>query len=105
MCSFQATRSTLQANPLPASLASQGLQAGNALNNIHDLNISAGGPIKADKVWFFGSFRHWGVNQTVANSFYPAVTPFSPTDATFTPDLSQQVPDDNLIKSFMARIT
>jgi carboxypeptidase family protein len=101
---FSATRSALQANPLPASLASQGLQAGNSLNNIHDINFSAGGPIKSDKVWFFGSIRHWGVNQTVANAFYPGVA-FSPTDATFTPDLSRQVPDDNLIKSFMARIT
>jgi hypothetical protein len=81
---FSGTRSSLQANPLPASLASQGLQAGNALNTIHDLNVSAGGPIKTNKVWFFGSFRHWGVNQTVANAFYPAVA-FSPTDATFTP--------------------
>ena len=101
---FSATGSALQANPLPAALASQGLQAGNALTNIHDINFSAGGPIKADKVWFFGSVRHWGVNQTVANAFYPGVA-FSPTDATFTPDPSRQVPDDNLIKSFMARIT
>jgi hypothetical protein len=101
---FSATGSKLQANPLPASLASKGLQAGNALNNIHDINFSAGGPIKSDKVWFFGSIRHWGVNQTVANAFYPAVA-FSPTDATFSPDQSRQVPDDNLIKSFMARVT
>jgi len=101
---FSATGSKLQANPLPSSLANQGLQAGNALNNIHDINFSAGGPIKSDKVWFFGSVRHWGVNQTVANAFYPAVA-FSPTDATFSPDHSRQVPDDNLIKSFMARVT
>src|SRR5438093_7026450 len=67
-----ATRSSLQADPLPPELASQGLQSGNALNNIHDLNISAGGPLKANRVWFFGSIRHWGVNQTVANAFYPA---------------------------------
>src|SRR5438477_8135291 len=38
-----ATSASLQADPLPAELASQGLQSGNALNNIHDLNISAGG--------------------------------------------------------------
>src|SRR5438552_5290700 len=99
-----ATSASLQADPLPPELASQGLQSGNALNNIHDLNISAGGPLKVNRVWFFGSIRHWGVNQTVANAFYPS-NQFSATDTSFTPDASNQVPDDNLIKSFMTRVT
>jgi carboxypeptidase family protein len=101
---FSATRESLQANPLTPELVNQGLQAGNALDSIHDLNISAGGPIKVNRVWFFGSMRHWGVNQTLANSFYPA-TPFSPTDTAFSPDLSRQAVDNNLIKSFMTRVT
>ena len=57
-----------------------------------------------NKVWFFGSIRHWAVNQTVANAFYPANT-YSASDASFTPDQSRLVPDDNLIKSFMTRFT
>jgi hypothetical protein len=101
---FSATGVSLQANPLTPELVSQGLQAGNALQSIHDLNVSAGGPLKKDRVWFFGSTRHWGVNQTLANSFYPT-TPFSPADTGFTPDLSNQAIDNNLIKSFMARVT
>ena len=101
---FSATNSSLQADPLPADLKDKGLKSGNSLNNIHDLNISAGGPIMSNKVWFFGSMRHWAVNQTVANAFYPA-NQFAPADNGFTPDLSNQVPDDNLIKSFMARVT
>lgn len=101
---FSATNSSLQADPLPADLSSRGLKSGNSLNNIHDLNISAGGPIKTNKIWFFGSMRHWAVNQTVANAFYPS-NAFSPSDTGFTPDSSNQVPDDNLIKSFMTRFT
>ena len=101
---FSATGVSLQANPLTPDLISQGLQAGNALQSIHDLNVSAGGPIKTNKVWIFGSMRHWGVNQTLAQSFYPAV-PFSPTDTTFVPDLSRQAVDNNLIKDFMLRTT
>ena len=101
---FSATGVSLQANPLTPDLVSQGLQAGNALESIHDLNISAGGPIKKDRVWLFGSMRHWGVNQTLANSFYGA-TPFSPTDVAFTPDLNNQAVDNNLIKDFMLRTT
>ena len=101
---YSATGSSLQSNPLTPELVAQGLQAGNALDSVHDLNISAGGPITVNKVWFFASMRHWGVNQTLANSFYSA-TPFSPTDTAFTPDLSRQAVDNNLIKSFMARVT
>jgi hypothetical protein len=101
---FSATGVSLQANPLTPDLQAQGLQAGNALKSIHDLNISAGGPIKVNKIWIFGSMRHWGVNQTLANSFYGA-TPFSPADTGFNPDLSNQAVDNNLIKSFMTRIT
>src|SRR5438552_15878284 len=52
---FSATGVALQADPLTPELVTQGLQAGNALQSIHDLNISAGGPIRKDKVWFFGS--------------------------------------------------
>jgi hypothetical protein len=101
---FSATGRSFQANALPPELVNQGLQAGNALNSIHDLNASVGGPLKVNKIWFFGSFRHWGVNQTLANSFYPA-TPFSPPDVTFSPDLTKQAIDNNLIRSFMTRLT
>jgi carboxypeptidase family protein len=101
---FSATGQSLQANPLTDELMAQGLQAGNALESIHDLNVSAGGPLKTNKLWFFGSTRHWGVNQTLANSFYPAV-PFSPTDSRFVPDLANQAVDNNLIKSYMTRFT
>jgi hypothetical protein len=101
---FSATGQSLQANPLTPDLIAQGLQAGNALSSIHDINVSAGGPIVQSKLWVFGSTRHWGVNQTVANAFYPANT-FSPADTGFSPDQSQQVLDDNLIKSFMTRFT
>jgi hypothetical protein len=101
---FSATGDSLQADPLTPELIAQGLQAGNALSSIHDINVSAGGPIKVDKLWFFGSFRHWGVNQTLANSFYSAV-PFAPADATFQPDLNNQAIDNNLVKSGMARLT
>jgi Carboxypeptidase regulatory-like domain len=101
---FSATGRSLQADALPQELVTQGLQAGNALDSIHDLNVSAGGPLKVNKLWFFGSMRHWGVNQTLANSFYSA-TPFSPTDTSFNPDRSNQAVDNNLIKSFMTRFT
>lgn len=99
-----ATNSSLQANPLTPDLQAEGLKAGNSLNNIHDVNVSAGGPIKRDRVWFFGSMRNWGVNQTVANAFYPTGSPAAGSTS-FTPDQSRQVPDDNLLQDYMLRMT
>src|SRR5262249_3058475 len=101
---FSATSDAFQAEPLTPDLIAQGLQAGNSLNGIHDLNVSAGGPLKRSRLWFYGSMRQWGGNQQIANAFYPA-TPFSPTDTGFSADRARQVPDDNLIKSFMTRFT
>ena len=48
----------------------QGLAAGDALSKVWDINVAEGGPIMKDKLWFFSSFRDWGVEQFIANSFY-----------------------------------
>jgi carboxypeptidase family protein len=100
---FSSTGHQLQANPTPADLVAQGLKSGAAMESMHDINVSAGGPLVVNKVWFFGSFRHWGVDQTVANSFAAAAN--TPQVIGFTPDTSKPVIDGNLIKSFMTRFT
>src|SRR5439155_22003094 len=51
---FSATGESLQADPLTPELVSKGLQAGNSLSKIHDINLSAGGPLAANRLWFFG---------------------------------------------------
>ncbi len=101
---FSATGVSLQADPLTPELVSQGLQAGNALKAIHDLNVSAGGPLKTNRLWVFASTRHWGVDQTLSNSFYSS-TPHTVADTGFTADQNNQVVDNNLIKSYMTRFT
>ena len=35
-----------------------------------DINLAEGGPLRKDKLWFFSSFRDWGVEQYIANSFF-----------------------------------
>ena len=42
-----------------------------------------GGPIMRDKVWFYATFRYWGVNKTVADSFFDA----DPSPFSYAPDL------------------
>ncbi|HET9272045.1 MAG TPA: TonB-dependent receptor [Vicinamibacterales bacterium] len=51
---------------------SKGLLTGNKINRIWDLNPALGGPILKDRVWIYGSYRHWGTYNTVANSFKDA---------------------------------
>ncbi len=97
---YSGTGSGLQSDNLTQKLKDQGVTAGDAVDSIHDLNLGAGGPIKQDKIWFFTSFRHWGVNQKVANAFYN----LDPTHNTFQPG-TEQVVDNNHIRSHEVRLT
>jgi hypothetical protein len=92
-----------QNNVNPPDLVARGLIAGSALDSIHDFNISAGGPLIVNKLWLFGSFRHWGVDNFQGNSFN--ALPGTPQVNSFTPDTANQVVDNNTIKSFMGRLT
>ena len=50
----------------------QGLQSGNRINRIWDINPVGGGPIIKDRLWVYGGYRHWGTYNTVAGSFKDA---------------------------------
>src|SRR5262245_2793219 len=69
------------------------------IKKIWDFNPTVGGPIKKDKLWFNFTFRHWGVNKTVADSF-------ADLDPTFryAPDYSRPGIDDGHIVSRAGRI-
>ena len=49
------TDSGFQSNNL-GDLLSRGLQTPDAVAKIYDVNASIGGPIKRDRLWFFGSY-------------------------------------------------
>jgi len=98
---FSTTNSSFQANSLTSALINRGLKSADSMDSMHDVNAAVGGPIKANRLWFFGSFRNWGVNQAVANSFYN----LDPTLRTFKPDFSHDVIDNNLINSGILRLT
>src|SRR5438128_11514188 len=68
------TDSAFQSNNL-GDLLSRGLQTPDAVAKIYDVNASIGGPIKRDRLWFFGSYRNVGNDNVVANSFYPDGSP------------------------------
>jgi hypothetical protein len=76
---------SLMSDNLSDELRARGLQSVNRLNYIYDAGVTLGGPIKRDRLWFYGSFREWGNERQAANKFYNATqgTPF------YTPDYSR----------------
>jgi hypothetical protein len=46
------------------------LTSGDGAIKIFEVNVSAGGPVKRDRMWYFGSYRHQVVDQVVGDSRY-----------------------------------
>ena len=61
--------SAMESDNSSKELEDRGLIARNGLVSTYDFNASIGGPIIRDKLWFFGSARHWAFSWYVANSF------------------------------------
>ena len=71
------------------------------VKKIWDVNPSIGGPIAKDKVWFYATYRYWGVNKTVADSFFDS----DPSPFKYAADFSRPGIDDGHIRSIAGRVT
>ncbi|HET9358969.1 MAG TPA: carboxypeptidase regulatory-like domain-containing protein [Vicinamibacterales bacterium] len=80
---------------------------GNRLSNvaeiqqIWDVNPSVGGPILRDRLWFYYTFRHWGLDKTVADSYFDA----HPSPFIYQADTSRPGIDDGVILSNAVRVS
>jgi hypothetical protein len=83
--SILGTRSGLQSDNLTDNLRQLGLKATSKVIHLYDANLTAGGPIRHDKVWFFAAGRMAGNENTVVGVFFNK-TPHSPF---YTPDLDR----------------
>ena len=81
-----------QGDNIGSRLQSLGVKpnSGNGIDRIIDATVTEGGPIRKDKLWFFGSGRYFSVNNFIAN--------------TVQDDGSRGV-DDQFIRSAMLRLT
>jgi hypothetical protein len=50
-------------------LRQQGLLTPSEMKELWDYNMSVGGPIRQDRLWFFTSYRQWGSDKTVPVTF------------------------------------
>ena len=91
----------LMSDNLSDKLQARGLKSVNRLNYIYDAGFTLGGPIKRDRLWFYGSFREWGNERQAANKFYNKTqhTPF------YTPDFSRPAFAKEWYESKALRVT
>jgi len=61
---------SMESDNLTDELIKRGLTSGNKRVKIFDEAASLGGPIKKDKVWFFGAYRTWGMAKQYANVYW-----------------------------------
>jgi hypothetical protein len=64
--------------------------AGNPIDISYDWSSTIGGPVKRDKLWFFGATRRWRLDQFQIGAL--------------NPDGSQAI-DDNRIENYMGKVT
>ncbi|MBW8867317.1 MAG: TonB-dependent receptor [Acidobacteria bacterium] len=61
--------SSMQADNLSQELVDLGFKAQNRVDTVYDLNATLGGPIRRDRLWFFGTVRRWAANNFLGNTF------------------------------------
>jgi hypothetical protein len=81
---------SMQSDNSNASLAALGLKARNKIDTVYDLNANLEGPVIKDRLWFSATFRRWGANNFLANTFTPA---------------GAQAIDDNRLTDIALRLT
>lgn len=95
------TNSSLQSHNLSDELIARGLQSVDRVNKIYDINPALGGPIVADRMWFFGSIRAWKTEQTIAGMFFNG----SPIPHRYEPDLSRPAYEGDTDGNVSLRLT
>jgi hypothetical protein len=79
------TNDALQSNNLDDDLRDRGVATTTVTTKIWDINPAFGGPLKRDKVWFYGSFRYFGSTEQPTGAFYDT----DPYDLVFTQDVNR----------------
>jgi Carboxypeptidase regulatory-like domain len=90
---------SLESNNLTDALLARGLTTVNETRKIYDEGVSFGGPIRKDRLWFFGAIRSWGFRKTIAGIFWNQTqgTPFYTPDPDRPADLWEWY-DSNLVR-------
>jgi len=61
---------TLQSDNLDAALRARGATAGSDIRTLYDVEFGAGGPLRRNKLWFYGSARRWITTSNLAGLYF-----------------------------------
>jgi hypothetical protein len=64
-----------QGNNLTDFLKANGVQSVDKIENFYEFNVSQGGPILRDRLWFFASYRRARYDKPISNTFYADGSP------------------------------
>jgi hypothetical protein len=95
---------SFQADNITDDLIRRGVRTADGIGKLSNTEGSIGGPIKKDKIWYFGSARFFLLDTLPANTF----NSIPGTGSNFvapTPDTSSKGVDPQSIKSIQARLT
>jgi len=95
------TNQNLSSDNLNDELRARGLSVVNKTDLVYETNVAVGGPIFADKLWFFTAHRVWGYRNLIAGNFYNKTQ----GSLFYTPDASQQAYIDEKNRTHSIRFT
>src|SRR5262245_15950795 len=64
-----AGNSSFQSNNSDDELEALGFIARNRVKSVYDINLTYGGPIMRNRLWFFATYRRWSANNYLGNTF------------------------------------
>ncbi|MEQ1730955.1 MAG: carboxypeptidase regulatory-like domain-containing protein, partial [Vicinamibacterales bacterium] len=94
-----------QADNVTPELQALGITSGDKVKRLWDVSSAIGGPIRKDRLWYFGAFRTVGNQNAVANSFMPDGSPgiFDQSVLNLTARATWQVNGKNRITAYNDR--
>ena len=95
----------LQSNNLSDFLASHGVTSLDKIGTYHDFDVTVGGPIMRDRLWFFGSGRLFTVNKPIGNTITSDGTAAGIAACYNNPGSCPQGVDPQTINSALVRLT
>jgi hypothetical protein len=98
---YQYTSPKLQTDNVDDELTRAGLVAPNKLVRQWDVGATLGGPVKRDRVWFFGGYRYFPNDRTVGGIFYAK----DPKAFIYQPDTSRPGIQDSIMWDANSRVT
>src|SRR4051812_43928746 len=95
------TNRNLSSNNLTDALRARGLTVVNQTDLVYEVNGAFGGPIRANKMWFFTAHRVWGYRNLIAGNFYNKTQ----GSMFYTPDPTRQAYIDETNRTSSIRFT